>query len=440
MTDRHTGTSLLPPNAPRVMTALSLVSAEHRDLIPWDDLPRVFDPATCPARLLPWLATVFSVDVWFEEWSEARKRDVIARAIPMHRLKGTLAGVEEYLALVDARVVRATTPPSLFWLSDFGDAEYRVWLDRLPEVRVYHWTTTATEIQTGALTTEPEVLPEDYEFEDAVEHYLGDPDAIEDEDVPVGFALEPEEPVRLAGLRAVLIQGGVETELGIETENEFGARDGVVADVERLFFPETIGDGFVLAPPEGDGAFLDAAFATDASDRRYVAFVRRSRTRVAEMGSATVRGREVVDDDPERVFTDTLDPGTWFLDDPNDQWFLADDFEILPSYFDRWRIVDPAVSATHGGEYSYLDHDRFSIPPYTAELLIDLPEVAPLDQWFLDATPIGFIPDSDFSALWNACDVTVVATSERDDVLLDLDFDRPKRLRQVYSLRDLKLR
>jgi len=426
-----------------VERALSLVSAEHRDLIPWGDLPAVFDPARCPARLLPWLATVFSVDVWFETWSEARKRDVIARAIPMHRLKGTLAGIEEYLALVDARVVRAVTPPSLFWLSDFGEPEYRAWLDQLPEVRIYHWTTVSDRDQAGALTTEPEVLPEEFEFQDAPDHYLSNAADIEDMTLAVGFAVEPDDPEPLSGLRAVLMDEGTEVELGIETENETGARDGVVSDVERLFFPEFVGAGLYLALADtgnGDAAFVDDGFATDASDRRYAAFVRRSATRTADLGSPTVRGREAVDDDPERVFIDDGDPGTWFLDDTNDAWFLADDFQILVSYFDRWRVVDPTVPATFGGEYSFLDNDRFSIPPYTAELLIDMPELAPADQWFLDTTPIGFIPDSDFSALWNACDVTAVAASQRDDVLLDLDYDRPRRLRQVYQFRDLKLR
>lgn len=57
----------------------------------------VWDPATCPADLLPWLAWGLSIDVWDPDWSEEFKRLMIAEAIPRQRRKGTVAAVREVL-------------------------------------------------------------------------------------------------------------------------------------------------------------------------------------------------------------------------------------------------------------------------------------------------------------------------------------------------------
>ncbi|MEQ1670060.1 MAG: phage tail protein I [Hyphomicrobium sp.] len=48
-----------------------------------------WNPDTCPAHLLPYLAAAWSVDHWNPAWPDAVKRDVIRRAPEVHRLKGT---------------------------------------------------------------------------------------------------------------------------------------------------------------------------------------------------------------------------------------------------------------------------------------------------------------------------------------------------------------
>nr|WP_319513691.1 phage tail protein I [uncultured Cohaesibacter sp.] len=53
----------------------------------------IWDPASCPASLLSWLAYALSVDVWDSAWPEERKRAVIAASPLVHRLKGTLSAV-----------------------------------------------------------------------------------------------------------------------------------------------------------------------------------------------------------------------------------------------------------------------------------------------------------------------------------------------------------
>ncbi|MBU0680092.1 MAG: phage tail protein I [Proteobacteria bacterium] len=55
----------------------------------------LWNPSTCPAALLPWLAWALSVDVWDATWSEQVKRDVITESMAIHRKKGTPWAVEQ---------------------------------------------------------------------------------------------------------------------------------------------------------------------------------------------------------------------------------------------------------------------------------------------------------------------------------------------------------
>ncbi|MGY0794313.1 phage tail protein I [Azospirillum argentinense] len=84
-------TALRPPNATPLDTALAITGAAASDIpVP---LATLWNPQTCPAALLPWLAWTLSVDVWDPDWPEATKRSVIARSFDVHRLKGTRGAV-----------------------------------------------------------------------------------------------------------------------------------------------------------------------------------------------------------------------------------------------------------------------------------------------------------------------------------------------------------
>ncbi|NIA00861.1 phage tail protein I [Massilia sp. CCM 8734] len=88
-------TSLLPPNATRLERNLATVNARLGDLVaPLGDL---MNPATCPAPLLPWLASTMSVDGWIDAWTEEQKRAVIAASYQVHRKKGTRAALRAAL-------------------------------------------------------------------------------------------------------------------------------------------------------------------------------------------------------------------------------------------------------------------------------------------------------------------------------------------------------
>lgn len=88
--------SLLPYNATAHEQALEAVTARVSDVpVVVRD---VWNPETCPADLLPWLASAFSVDAWDASWSEAQKRQAIAESVFVHRHKGTIGAVRRALA------------------------------------------------------------------------------------------------------------------------------------------------------------------------------------------------------------------------------------------------------------------------------------------------------------------------------------------------------
>ena len=88
-------TSLLPPNATSGERALEQAMRAGIDL---SAVGTLWNPATCPADVLPFLAWGLAISHWDADWSEAEKRAAIADAIPFHQRKGTRAAVEEILA------------------------------------------------------------------------------------------------------------------------------------------------------------------------------------------------------------------------------------------------------------------------------------------------------------------------------------------------------
>ncbi|BCL91382.1 phage tail protein I [Ralstonia nicotianae] len=83
--------TLLPPNAtPLERRAAQAGGRIERVPVPLRDL---WNPATCPAELLPFLAWSFSVDRWNPAWPLATKRAVTAASYFVHRKKGTIGAL-----------------------------------------------------------------------------------------------------------------------------------------------------------------------------------------------------------------------------------------------------------------------------------------------------------------------------------------------------------
>ncbi|AQU84924.1 MULTISPECIES: phage tail protein I [unclassified Halomonas] len=95
---------LLPPNATSQERAISsTLSRTDTISVPIREL---WQPHTCPERLLPWLAWALSVDEWDEQWSESQKRNAIDASVYLHRHKGTPVAVQRAVDLIfdDAEV------------------------------------------------------------------------------------------------------------------------------------------------------------------------------------------------------------------------------------------------------------------------------------------------------------------------------------------------
>ncbi len=98
--------TVLPPNAQPIELDLEQLSARHSDFA--DPITRLWNPETCPANVLPWLAWAFSVDDWDANWPEETKRKAIAASVEIHQRKGTVRSVKDALAAAgfgDAQVV-----------------------------------------------------------------------------------------------------------------------------------------------------------------------------------------------------------------------------------------------------------------------------------------------------------------------------------------------
>lgn len=93
MSDKPT---LLPPNATEQERAIEQTMARIEDVpVGICDL---WNPDTCPAELLPWLAWAMSLDAWKSYWPEQVKRTRIKQAIEIQRKKGTSKSVRDVVA------------------------------------------------------------------------------------------------------------------------------------------------------------------------------------------------------------------------------------------------------------------------------------------------------------------------------------------------------
>jgi phage tail P2-like protein len=88
--------SLLPPNNSGAAELAIEQATGGITLLP-DAIRPLWDPDTCPASLLPWLAWTLSVDKWEPTWTEAQKREVIKASVEIHRRKGTVWAIRRAL-------------------------------------------------------------------------------------------------------------------------------------------------------------------------------------------------------------------------------------------------------------------------------------------------------------------------------------------------------
>lgn len=326
--------SLQPQNATPLMRAVSLALAERRPIGP-ADLAALWDPRRAPAAVLPYLAAAHGVSVWRSDWSDDRKRRVIAQSIDLKRRRGSVPCFEGHLEFVDAELLQVIAPPSrAFVLQALTPAERQAWLSQFPELRIYYYRNRNQ--QRGALV--PGVWRS-----------------------PI-LTVRSSQAARHAGARAVVVDQGVERSAIVQVasgSSEFAQTVQVaIAHRGRRFVPGVPGLGFRFV------------CASDAADRLYV-------LRAGDGGPETVKpGLRPIDVRPERVAgrvsgLPAVTPGH----------ALAGPFRFLRNsraregVYDSVRLFDPArarAGKVRRRAGLTLGQARLGQPAFHLELAVDL--------------------------------------------------------------------
>lgn len=412
--------SLLPEeNATPWQRALSLTSAERRP-IDMSALATLWDPWRCTATRLPSLAADLSVDIWDEAWPEATKRAVIAKSPRLHRLKGTLAGISEHVALIGAEVVQYVAPPQgLFLAADAGKDALDAYHRQLPEIRVYLRDRTGPA---RGFHCDTDFLDETAAEADVAE---------------LGF-LAPDRGPAFYGRFATLFRNGVETDLLVVTQT-ITAEDRASRDVERISIPGDAGQALVL-----DADFLDEAHVETGIRAALLLTLTLDRSYRHETSSLSIDtlqpGLNPISPRYERrSLTMPADAGIYldadWLDEPTDTGdeppagFLLFDRGALLVY-DSLRLYDPAIEAPRAGPGGFLDHDRIGLADFLLEALVDAPRTAQPDETYLDSDWVGagYLIGDDTARFDAALSAVTIAKAHRDKVLVSFQLTEPATL------------
>jgi P2-related tail formation protein len=107
---RNSVAELLPPHSTLFERSMAAAVSYKVPV----EIRAVVSPPQTPDNFLPFLAGHESVDLWFDDWSDARKREMTAEAPTIAWLKGTRQGSIRFLHYVDGTLVDAIAYPARF--------------------------------------------------------------------------------------------------------------------------------------------------------------------------------------------------------------------------------------------------------------------------------------------------------------------------------------
>jgi len=398
--------SLLPSNRSEWATALSETGAARYPL-PAELVASVWSPADCPVHILPYLAWALSVDLWDDTWPETLKREACRRALELHRLKTTLAGIKAHVEFTGAEVRKVTRPPANGFMYAAMTPEQRTaWLDSLPQIRIYPFYNKAVAVGrmffSGTagkkfMPTRTTELSEEWGY-----NVLGIPQP-EVTTVSRGITgfYRPSRGADLLGRRSTYYKDGVEIEARYE------ARDG--DSVERVFIPT------VRARQWYGAAFAGRGYATASKGESGAITVR-----LDNSGNfyAVESGATVQDVRPQRINQERIAPeGTGFAGRFANKRFMRSTFAPLLVY-DRISLQDASRVGGRRKTRRFYGHGRFGIAPYTAELKVHVPMRRPrrtAARWH----GVGYMRGADMSPLYKAIEAVRVSKAFRDTVYID---------------------
>ncbi|MGH3753840.1 MAG: phage tail protein [Pseudonocardiaceae bacterium] len=79
-----------------------------------DCLPAYLDPGLTPEDFLDWLASWVGLEL-DESWSVQRRRELVSRAVQLHRWRGTRRGLAEHVRLVTGGEVEVVESGAAAW-------------------------------------------------------------------------------------------------------------------------------------------------------------------------------------------------------------------------------------------------------------------------------------------------------------------------------------
>jgi hypothetical protein len=381
----------------------------------WDDLDvgiirRFKDPWACPAHLLNFLAYERSVDIWNSDWPEWKKRSVIASAPRDHRLKGTLAGIERYIAIADGRLAQSLTPPQDFFLAtDLTKDQWDAWIDQMPRVRITLAHTEGKWLPPAGIFLDESALDCDH------------------------FVLN--DGPYLHGRRALLRPraGAEDVPLEVASVDTTVTRKAAT-DYERVVVPGEDANGLILDAGALDDAFLDGQVTaprvyTYALDRTYDHIESVLALTMLDVGldpqSVRYKRESDIGDAGCRLF---LDDGAFDADVSG----RNDGGELLA---DVLYLLDPEVAAPLVDAISFMDVSRLGMPAYHAELMIEAPKELEfgfvLDQSVMD---VDLMVDDDLGHIEFIMDAVVSAQALRDKILVTFETTKPLTLGDAVPL------
>lgn len=405
---------LLPTNSTRFERAVSQTT-ERVDAIPAPLRP-LWRPDEIPERLLPYLAWAFSVDLWDSRWPLEKRRSVTARAVWLHRHKGTEAGIAAHIEIVGGRLKKAIVPPAkTFLMPNLTDDERERFLSVFAQLRVYpyvarglapyaHFTSKAHGLRKAFLGTGCLRLVSDFG------RYTR---------------------------TATMWDGGQETTLTIRAfdkesmgGNEAAAYDEVVlpARPSVAIFP-----GFFNAERR-----VRRMFTTDGLyvDQRLIRIPRRADYSVALMRETytTVKpGVDLIDVRPRMIAQQHVGHkgsifnggGKQFIGAAGSSHTYIPPTDAWKFLFEQWHIHDPERVIEQRKRSIHLDNTRLGMPPYTAEITLAITGKAhPREAWRYVR---DFLRTPNTEAIDRAAYATRVSKAARDKVLLQTKTFRPPR-------------
>ena len=367
--------TLLPPNASALERAIDAAGAARFPL-PTSLAGASWNPATCPASLLGYLAYQLSIDLWVDSWPELKKRQVCADALRLHRLKTTIAGIRAHVAIAGASIAKVVRPPSrIFATSGMTAAEREAWLETLPQLRLYPFDTRPLGSR--------RVFASGYA---GLRFYAR-------------CYPRPSRGVELTGTRATIWDRGVERPITLEP---------VGADAIRLVVPRTTPRPFL------GHAYWRRLYAERSAAAGNTVTLQLSGD-IA--GFAVAAGLDPIEIEPTRVAQGRTAPrarayaGHAF----GRRWLQPSAAPRL--VYDRVSLADPTRVAARRHGRLFAGHARLGFPAFRAELTLDVPLVRSRQRAARFAG-MGFLKGADLAPVARAIEAISVSKAARDTILV----------------------